>query len=218
MSLTLLAFNWTPDNGGPRFEAGLIGYDEAIDTQEIPRTIDPPKVIPPPPVTIEEIPDDELIEELDTFVDQTIDLQDEIIIPKAKPKPLPPKVEAPKLEDEKDGEVFFRVEKMPTFPGCEGESDQKAAMKCTEQQLFKYIFDNLTYPAVARENGITGKVTVSFIINSEGRIDNIKLLRDIGGGCGGAATETIKKMQDEIQFTPGKQGYRNVSVQYSLPK
>ncbi|GAB5555228.1 MAG: energy transducer TonB [Saprospiraceae bacterium] len=217
LSLTLLAFNWTPKNGGPHFEAGQIDYGDVIDTQEIPRTMEKPKVIPPPPVTIEAIPDDELIEDLDTFVDQTINLQDEIILTKPKPKPLPPKVEAPKLEDEKEEEIFIRVEKMPTFPGCEGESDQAAAIKCTEQQLFKYIFANLTYPAIARENGITGNVYLSFIIDKHGKIDQIKLLRDIGGGCGDAAVEAIEKMQKEIKFNPGQQGYKPVSVQYSLP-
>lgn len=217
LSLTLLAFNWSPKNGGPSFEAGQIGYEDYIDTKEIPRTIDPPKVIPPPPVTIEPVPEEELTEVIDTFVDQTIDWQDEIIIPESRPTPLPPKAEAPTLEDEKEEEIFIRVEKMPTFPGCEGAADQAAAIKCTEQQLFQYIFANLTYPAIARENGITGNVVLSFIINKEGTIDQIKLLRDIGGGCGDAAIKTIEKMQQEIKFNPGRQGHQNVNVQYSLP-
>ncbi|MEM6377339.1 MAG: energy transducer TonB [Bacteroidota bacterium] len=217
LSLTLVAFNWTQKDNGPRFEAGLIGYDDAIETQEIPRTIDKPKVIPPPPVEIEPIPDDELIETMDTFVDQTIDFQDEIILAPPKPKPLPPKAKAPALEDEDDDGFFIRVEKMPTFPGCQDEPDQTAAIKCTEQKLFQYIFDNLTYPAIARENGIKGNVVVSFVVNKQGQIDQIKLLRDIGGGCGDEAIRTIKKMQKEITFNPGRQGHRFVNVQYSLP-
>lgn len=217
LSLTLLAFNWTPKNGGPGFEAGQIGYKDYIDTKEIPRTMDRPKVIPPPPVMIEPVPEEELPEMIDTFVDQTINWQDEIILAKPKPKPLPPKAEAPVLEKEDKEEIFVRVEKMPTFPGCEEEPDQAAAMKCTEQQLFQYIFANLTYPAIARENAITGNVVLSFVINKEGSIDQIKLLRDIGGGCGDAAIKTVEKMQQEIKFNPGQQGHKNVSVQYSLP-
>ena len=217
LSLTLVAFNWTQKDSGPSFEAGLIGYDDAIETQEIPRTIDKPKVIPPPPIEIEPIPDDELIETMDTFVDQTIGFQDEIILAPPKPKPLPPKAKAPDLEKDNEGEIFIRVEKMPTFPGCQDEPDQASAIKCTEQKLFQYIFEKLTYPAIARENGINGNVVVSFIVNKEGQLDQIKLLRDIGGGCGDEAVKTIQKMQKEITFNPGQQGHRPVSVQYNLP-
>jgi protein TonB len=217
LSLTLAAFSWTQKDGGPTFEAGLINYTDFIDTQEVPRTATPPPVVPPPPMTIEEVPEEELPEEMEDFVDQTIEFQDDIILPEPKPTPLPPPAEIKEVEEEAVEEIFVRVEKMPTFPGCEGEADQAAAMRCTEQQLFKYIFANLSYPAVARENGITGNVVLSFVINKQGKVTDITLLRDIGGGCGAAAVQTVEKMQKEITFNPGKQGRNAVSVRYSLP-
>ena len=105
---------------------------------------------------------------------------------------------------------------MPAFPGCESlEGGER--IKCTEQKVFGFIFKHLKYPAIARENGIEGNVVLGFVVNKKGKLEDVKILRDIGGGCGEAAIQTVEKMQQKITFEPGTQQGRKVNVQYSLP-
>ena len=68
------------------------------------------------------------------------------------------------------------------------------------------------------ENGIQGKVTLRFVVNKKGKISDVKILRDIGGGCGEAAAKVIRSMNNMPQkWTPGRQGGRKVKVYYTLP-
>lgn len=69
------------------------------------------------------------------------------------------------------------------------------------------------YPETAKKAGIEGRVTVQFIVNENGDVENPKILRGIGGG----ADEEALRVVSEIKFTPGKQRGRNVRVQYTLP-
>ncbi len=96
--------------------------------------------------------------------------------------------------------VFISVEEMPGFPGG-------------EEKLIKYL-SGINYPSFARENGISGKVYISFIIDKEGKIKNAKLLHGIGGGCDEEALRVVFSMPD---WKPGRQNGQAVSVQYNLP-
>lgn len=60
--------------------------------------------------------------------------------------------------------------------------------------LYKYLANNIKYPKVAQENGISGKVYVTFVVEKDGRLTEIKVLRDIGGGCGAEAVRVVKTM------------------------
>jgi hypothetical protein len=64
------------------------------------------------------------------------------------------------------------------------------------------------------ENNITGKVYVSFVVETDGSISNPRILRDIGGGCGKEAVRVVKMMP---KWTPGKQDGKPVRVQFNLP-
>ena len=66
---------------------------------------------------------------------------------------------------------------------------------------------------MARRAGIEGRVTVQFIVNEAGQVENPRVIRGIGGGCDEAALEAVKK----AKFTPGMQRGRPVRVQFSLP-
>jgi hypothetical protein len=106
------------------------------------------------------------------------------------------------LDNKSSGnEVFMFVEKMPEFPGG-------------EVALQKFLQMNIHYPTFALENDITGKVYMEFTINGDGKICNIKILKDIGGGCGAEAEWVIMKMPDWI---PGEQSGKKVSVKFNLP-
>ena len=97
------------------------------------------------------------------------------------------------------GKIFTVVEEMPSFPGGEAK-------------LFEYL-SKIKYPAIARENGISGRVYVTFVVDKDGKIKDAKLLRGIGGGCDEEALRVVKSMPD---WKPGRQNGRNVTVQYNL--
>lgn len=96
---------------------------------------------------------------------------------------------------------FMSVEQMPEFPGG-------------ENALIDYIAKNTKYPPMARENNIEGTVYVQFVVEKDGAVSNITVLRGIGGGCDQAAKDVIKTLP---KFTPGRQNGRPVRVMYNVP-
>lgn len=99
-------------------------------------------------------------------------------------------------------EIFTFVEQPPTFPGG-------------EEALAKYLSNNIRYPPMATENGISGTVFVSFVVDSEGTIKDVKTVgAPKGGGLEEEAIRVVKKMP---KWKPGKQNGRQVSVQFNLP-
>ena len=111
----------------------------------------------------------------------------------------PVKIEEEEEEDEQ--EIFQVVEQDPEFPGG-------------IEALMKYLQQNIKYPQLARENNITGRVYVTFVVEKDGSVTGVRVLRDIGGGCGQEAIRVVKSMP---RWTPGKQRGKNVRVQYNLP-
>jgi protein TonB len=77
-----------------------------------------------------------------------------------------------------------------------------------------FIKNNLRYPVLAQEMGISGVVIINFVIDKEGGISDIKISRGIGSGCDEEAIRVLKLMP---KWTPGRQGGRTVRVAYNLP-
>lgn len=82
------------------------------------------------------------------------------------------------------------------------------------EALAHFLANNIKYPTVAKENGITGRVYVSFVIEKDGSIANVTIRRDIGGGCGTEAVRVIKSMP---RWKPGKQHGAPVRSSFTLP-
>lgn len=93
------------------------------------------------------------------------------------------------------------IENYPEFPG--GHS-----------AFIKFLSRNLKYPGIAVEKGIEGKVLISFIIEKNGRLSNIKILRGIGYGCD---EEAIRVLEKSPEWKPGIQNKQKVRVAYTLP-
>ncbi len=93
------------------------------------------------------------------------------------------------------------IEKYPEFPGG-------------QEAFVKYLSRNLRYPGIAAEKGIQGKVMVSFIIESNGELSHIKILRSIGGGCD---DEAMRVLARSPKWKPGIQNKQNVRVAYNIP-
>jgi protein TonB len=104
-------------------------------------------------------------------------------------------------EEVQEQEIFQIVEQMPEFPGGEGK-------------LMEYVAKNIKYPQIARETGIQGRVFVGFVVEPDGSISNVKLLRGIGGGCDEEAMRVIKSLP---KWKPGKQRGKAVRVSYQIP-
>ena len=97
-------------------------------------------------------------------------------------------------------DIFLSVEESPEFPGG-------------GKKLKKYIKKNLNYPETARRNNIHGKVIVSFIVEIDGSLSNVNVLRGIGGGCDEEAIRIVETMP---KWRPGKQRGKPVRVEYKL--
>ena len=108
----------------------------------------------------------------------------------------PPPVVAPVVP-----ETVVFAEIMPTF----GKGQDEA---------LKYIYKNVVYPSIARDNGVEGKVTAQFIINEEGKVTNVKIIRGIGAGCD---DEVVRVLSNMPNWSPGYQGKRPVRVRITVP-
>ena len=97
--------------------------------------------------------------------------------------------------------VFTVVEESAMFPGGQNE-------------LIKYLALNIQYPKQARVRGVEGLVYVSFVVEKDGSLTDIKLLRDIGSGCGEEAVRVVKEMP---KWTPAKLKGETVRMQFNLP-
>jgi protein TonB len=146
----------------------------------------------PPPPTIEEIKDKEIATETKKGEEGGIDGS---LVEPTDPGP------AAIAEEPKEEEPFAYVEQMPTFP------DGNEAM-------YKYIYDKIKYPAIARENGISGQVIVQFVVAKDGEIKNARVVRGIGGGCNEEALRVVNGMP---KWKPGMHNGRAVPVTFTLP-
>lgn len=110
------------------------------------------------------------------------------------------------------------IEEMPRFPGCEDIEDRRERSNCSQQKMLKYIYNEIRYPAIARESAIEGTVVVRFYIDKQGNIKEPEILRDIGPGFGEEALRIVETMKDlPEKWVPGKQRGKNVKVYFNLP-
>lgn len=104
-------------------------------------------------------------------------------------------------ESSDEDEVFVLVEDSPEFPGG-------------MDSLYAFLGANIHYPAEAKKDSIEGLVFVQFVVEKDGSIYNIRVLRDIGGGCGEEVVRVIKMMP---KWQPAKQRGTPVRCQFNLP-
>ena len=124
------------------------------------------------------------------------------------------KLAAPAVKPpEEDVEPMRFPDKMPVFGDCK-LIDAIEQRKCSERALLQYLADHINYPTIAKENRITGRVVLQFVVDKDGSIRDCVLLRDIGGGCGREAIRVVDAMP---RWSPGIQRGRPVPVMYTLP-
>lgn len=131
----------------------------------------------------------------------------------------PAPIVVPIIEKEEEEGFITVAEQMPRFPGCEHlDADKKEKEACSKKALLQYVKQNLRYPKPANENRIEGLVVVQFIVAKSGAVEDVTIVRDIGGGCGKEAARVVKMMNDLPEaWIPGRQRGRAVNVKYTLP-
>jgi TonB family protein len=101
----------------------------------------------------------------------------------------------------KEDTVYQIVEQMPQYTGG-------------EEAMMKYVAENIKYPQAAKDKNISGRVFVGFVIEKDGSVSNVKVVRGIGGGCDEEAARVIKEMP---KWKPGMQKGKPVRVNYMMP-
>ncbi len=220
LALAVLAFSWTSYPDEVFIPDDAMEIDEDIE-QEPPRTAEPPPPPPPPPPpVIEEVPEEEIMEEDEPdFADMDIDEDEAVEILEEEPvEEEEPEVEEV-VEEPEEEKIFKVVEDMPRFPGCEGQGKSKKELKeCSDAEMLKFIYSNIKYPAVARENGIEGRAILKFMVDRDGSVSKVQVLRDPGGGTGKEAERVVNLMNTMGQkWVPGKQRGKPVKVWFTLP-
>jgi protein TonB len=164
------------------------------EMMEVPPTEQPP---PPAPVVqqpqIVEVPDEEEIKE-DLNIKFDVEVTEDTKVEAVQV------VEAP-VEKENVDEIFNVVE-------------ESAAPKGGMQAFYKYVGEKLKYPAQARRMGTEGKVFVEFVVNRDGSIVDVKVVRGIGAGCD---EEAIRVVQSAPSWSPGKQRGKPVRQKMVIP-
>ena len=196
LGIMYIAFEWS-QNEITVYEEALQGPVE-IDEEMVEVTFreeTPPPPPPPQPETvlsdIIDIQDNEAeVETTDFNSEDDADARVEIQAPIAPPE-----------EEEEEQVIHIRVEKMPEFPGG-------------QEALNRFLVRNIKYPLLAQENGIQGRVVCQFVVNSDGSIVDIAVVRGVEESLDKEAIRVIKSMP---KWTPGRQGGKSVRVKYTLP-
>ena len=177
----------------------LLAVNESVDELlDIPVTEQPP---PPPPQnmvqqpSIVEVPDEEeIIEEINVDFDISITSEDAY-------EEVDYSAIAGAPEEEEAEEIFTIVETSP---------EPKMGM----QGFFEFLYANIHYPERALRLGVQGKVFVQFVVNTDGSLTDLEVVRGIGGGCDEEALRVLKMAEP---WNPGKQRGKPVRVRMILP-
>src|SRR5665648_36966 len=110
-------------------------------------------------------------------------------------------ITSPKEVDKDEEKIFITADEMPEFPGG-------------NLALLNYLNQNVKYPVIAVENGITGKVTVNFVVNIDGTISDARILRGVDPSLDKEALRVVNSLP---QWKPGKQSGKVVRVSFPVP-
>ena len=194
LSICYVAFEWT-EKEVTKYEVSDTDFffEEEIDIQQTSQETPPP----PPPPAVQEVEVLNVVEddvETETIEINTEDEKDVEVV-------IAPPVEAP-VEEEEEEVIFMVVETMPEFPGG-------------QQALFKYLGENVKYPVIAQENGIQGRVICQFVVNKDGSIVDVVVVRSSGEPS--LDKEALRVINSMPKWKPGKQRGKPVRVKYTVP-
>ena len=196
ISVLFFAFEWSSKT--KKLDESIIVQD-VLAEEEIEITRRDPAPPPPPPPPAPETP--EIIQVVEEKVETRIEINTEDDASKRQMETfVPPPPPKPKVEEETE-EIFVVVEEQPEFPGG------NAAM-------MKFLSDNIKYPVIAQENGIQGRVITNFVVERDGSITDVQVVRGVDPSLDKEAVRVIQSMP---KWKPGKQRGSAVRVRFTLP-
>jgi periplasmic protein TonB len=196
LGVVLLAFEWTSKASS----ASSLGKMQVQEVEEeiIPITRQE-EVKPPPPPAVKTI-------EVLNIVADNVKIDEELKIEDTEADDqtlidVAPVIQTTAEKEDEEAQVFFIVEEMPEFPGG-------------ELALRTYIANSIKYPVIAQENGIQGKVYVTFVVDKDGGISNAKIARGVDASLDKEALRVVNTLP---KWKPGKQRGKPVRVSYTVP-
>lgn len=196
LGIMFIAFEWSK-NEIKVYEDAIQG--EFVEDEEMIEVTFRDATPPPPPPPIQETVLSDIIDIRDDKEDiQTKDFDSED--DKNKKVVIQAPIAAP-VEDPEENRIHVVVERMPEFPGGEAAMNQ-------------FINRTIRYPVIAQENGIQGRVVVQFVVNTDGKIVDVEVVRGVEESLDKEAVRVVKAMPP---WNPGRQGGKNVRVKYTLP-
>lgn len=192
------AFEWTSRETQV---ATLQADNQVVEVEEmIPIT----QETPPPPPEIPKIP--VLSDQID-IVDDEIKVDDDLFINLEDDASLGVEImdyqEAVEEEVVEEEAIPFQlVEEKPSFMGGDANN------------FSKWVNQRLVYPEIAKENGVSGRVTLQFTVEKDGKVTKVKVLRGVDPSLD---KEAVRVVSQSPKWSPGKQRDRAVPVTYTFP-
>ena len=196
LAFMFVAFEWTKRD--IKIDTSQAIADVIFEEEIIPITEQPEEVAPPPPEA-PSIAETLTIVEDDANVEETNIASTEDVGQKVEIKYVPVAVEE---EEPEEQTIFEVVEQMPEFPNG-GQAG-----------LMQYLAKNIKYPTIAQENGTQGRVTCQFVVNKDGSIVDVKVIRGVDPYLDKEAVRVINTMP---KWKPGMQRGKPVRVKFTVP-
>ncbi len=196
LGVTLAAFEYkaSPKKTESLGQVAMQDIEEEIIPITREQEIKPPPPPPPQVVEVLNIVDDEVEIEDELEIEDTEVTEDMII-------DVAPVVSTQEEAEEEDTQVFFIVEDMPEFPGG-------------ELALRQFIANSVKYPVIAQENGIQGRVYVTFVVDADGSVSEPRIARGVDPSLDKEALRVVSALP---KWKPGKQRGKPVRVSYTVP-
>ena len=191
------------------YKKNLIKEEKSVETEILnapKEDLPPPPPPPPPPEAMAEKVKFTVPKVVEDTVETGLQTQDDL---SSKGNTEAPPEEEIKIEETKTqvieeapkAEIFTVVEEQPGYPGG-------------DEARIRFLQENIKYPEEAKELGVQGKVFVTFVVEVDGSITDVRVLRGIGAGCDEEAIRVVRNMP---KWVPGKQRGVPVRVQFNLP-
>jgi protein TonB len=192
------AFEWSTTEA-TSLEA--LGDEVAVVVEEEQVPITQEEQLPPP-----EVPKEPVMSDIIDIVDDDIKV-DDVVISTEDDKSLGVEIKEYVVEQEEEEVVeeevpFAIVEQKPTFQGGDANT------------FTKWVFSKIIYPEIAKENGVQGRVTLQFTIETDGSVKNVKVLRGVDSSLD---KEAIRVVSSSPKWKPGMQRNKPVRVKYTFP-
>lgn len=199
LALVLGAFEWSTSEK----DVSTLTADNQIVAEEeiVPITQETP---PPPP----EVPKEPVVSDFIDIVDDNVEVDDNLLISTEDDASLG--VEIKKYVPQAEEEGLVEEEKIPV-----AIVDQKPKFNGGDQNEFtKWVFSQIVYPEIAKENGVSGRVTLQFTVETDGSVTRVQVVRGVDSSLD---KEAVRVVSSSPKWTPGKQRDKPVRVRYTFP-